>query len=147
MLYVIGLGLCDENDITVRGLEASTQASKGTSRSTLISYRQSGHPPGSTSKPTLVSSWFKRNVWQVDPPTSPETDTLTVFDAKEAFYGKPVILADRDMVETDSDAILRDADTQDVAFLVVGDPFGYVWVCLFLSSLTRRRARQRDNPY
>lgn len=30
------------------------------------------------------------------------------------------------MVETDSDAILHDADKQDVAFLVVGDPFGYV---------------------
>jgi len=42
----------------------------------------------------------------------------------EAFYSKPIIIADRDMVETDSDAILHDADKQDVAFLVVGDPFG-----------------------
>ena len=25
MLYVIGLGLCDEKDITVRGMEASTR--------------------------------------------------------------------------------------------------------------------------
>lgn len=30
------------------------------------------------------------------------------------------------MVEADSDAILHDADKQDVSFLVVGDPFGYV---------------------
>ena len=30
------------------------------------------------------------------------------------------------MVEADSDASLHNADTQDVAFLVVGDPSGYV---------------------
>jgi diphthine synthase len=30
------------------------------------------------------------------------------------------------MVESNSDEILRDADKVDVAFLVVGDPFGYV---------------------
>lgn len=29
------------------------------------------------------------------------------------------------MVESDSDSILADADKVDVAFLVVGDPFGY----------------------
>ena len=29
------------------------------------------------------------------------------------------------MVESSSDDILSDADTTDVAFLVVGDPFGY----------------------
>lgn len=42
----------------------------------------------------------------------------------EEYYGKPVILADRELVEGGSDEILRDSDTQDVAFLVVGDPFG-----------------------
>lgn len=30
------------------------------------------------------------------------------------------------MVESNSDEILDGADTKDVAFLVVGDPFGYV---------------------
>ena len=30
------------------------------------------------------------------------------------------------MVETESDEILRDADKENVALLVVGDPFGYV---------------------
>jgi hypothetical protein len=30
------------------------------------------------------------------------------------------------MVESSSDDILKDADKVDVAFLVVGDPFGYV---------------------
>ena len=44
--------------------------------------------------------------------------------SKEEFYGKELILADRDMVETESDEILRDADKEDVALLVVGDPFG-----------------------
>ena len=44
---------------------------------------------------------------------------------KEAFYEKKLILADRDMVETESDEILRNADTEDVSLLVVGDPYGY----------------------
>jgi diphthine synthase len=43
---------------------------------------------------------------------------------KEEFYGKSLIVADRDMVETESDEILRGADKEDVAFLVVGDPLG-----------------------
>lgn len=43
---------------------------------------------------------------------------------KEEFYGKSVILADRETVELESDEILRDADKEDVSFLVVGDPFG-----------------------
>jgi diphthamide biosynthesis methyltransferase len=30
------------------------------------------------------------------------------------------------MVESSSDSILADADTKDIAFLVVGDPFGYI---------------------
>lgn len=41
----------------------------------------------------------------------------------EAFYGKPVIIADRHMVERDAADIMKDADTIDVAFLVVGDAF------------------------
>ena len=44
---------------------------------------------------------------------------------KEEFYGRSVILADREMVELQSDEILRDADRDDVSLLVVGDPFGY----------------------
>ena len=43
---------------------------------------------------------------------------------KEAFYGRPVILADREMVELESDVILKNADSEDVSLLVVGDPFG-----------------------
>lgn len=42
----------------------------------------------------------------------------------EEFYGRKVELADRELVESNSDSILEGADTGDVAFLVVGDPFG-----------------------
>ncbi|EKM53640.1 uncharacterized protein PHACADRAFT_125502 [Phanerochaete carnosa HHB-10118-sp] len=87
MFYIIGLGLCDEKDITVKGLEAV----KGCSRVYLEAY----------------------------------TSILMIQkDRLEEFYGKELILADRDMVETESDEILKDADKEDVAMLVVGDPFG-----------------------
>ncbi|KAI0941452.1 diphthine synthase, variant 5 [Taiwanofungus camphoratus] len=87
MFYLIGLGLCDERDITVRGLEIV----KGSSRVYLEAY----------------------------------TSILMVQkDRLEAFYGKELIFADRDMVETESDEILRDADKDDVSLLVVGDPYG-----------------------
>ena len=52
-------------------------------------------------------------------------DLISWPGVKESFYGREIILADRDMVETASDEILADANTSDVAFLVVGDPFGY----------------------
>lgn len=38
------------------------------------------------------------------------------------FYGKEVIPAYRETVELESDEILRDADKENVAFLVAGDP-------------------------
>jgi len=46
------------------------------------------------------------------------------FNIQEEFYGKELILADRETVEQEADSILKDADVCDVAFLVVGDPFG-----------------------
>lgn len=45
-------------------------------------------------------------------------------DRLSEFYGKQVVVADRDMVELEADKILDGADTVDVAFLVVGDPYG-----------------------
>lgn len=42
----------------------------------------------------------------------------------EEFYGREIIPADRDLVEQGADQILDAAATEDVAFLVVGDPFG-----------------------
>ncbi|RUP48190.1 diphthine synthase [Jimgerdemannia flammicorona] len=87
MLYVVGLGLSDEKDITVKGLEAVTSCE----RVYLEAY----------------------------------TSILMVDKEKlEHYYKKPVIVADREMVESDSDAILANAGKVNVAFLVVGDPYG-----------------------
>ncbi|XP_060088265.1 diphthine methyl ester synthase isoform X2 [Heteronotia binoei] len=87
MLYLIGLGLGDAKDITVRGLEVVQQCS----RVYLEAY----------------------------------TSVLTVGkEALEQFYGKELILADRETVEQNADTVLKDAHQCDVAFLVVGDPFG-----------------------
>ncbi|CAG8481608.1 3336_t:CDS:2 [Acaulospora morrowiae] len=87
MLYIIGLGLSDETDVTVKGL----QAIKSCERVYLEAY----------------------------------TSVLMVSKEKlEEFYGRELILADREKVESQSDEILLNADTLNVAFLVVGDPFG-----------------------
>jgi diphthine synthase len=43
---------------------------------------------------------------------------------QSAFYGKEIITADREKVEQGADEILERAKETDVAFLVVGDPFG-----------------------
>lgn len=47
-----------------------------------------------------------------------------VSTGQEKLYGKPVSLADREIVEEKADEILSEARESDVAFLVVGDPFG-----------------------
>jgi len=88
MLYLIGLGLSYESDITVRGLETV----KKCKRVYLEAYT------------SILMAANKESL--------------------ESFYGREVILADRELVETGSDDILKDADTEDIAFLVVGDPFG-----------------------
>ncbi|KAK4033819.1 tetrapyrrole methylase [Parachaetomium inaequale] len=87
MLYLVGLGLSDETDITVKGLEVVKKAS----RVYLEAY----------------------------------TSILLVDQSVlESYYGRSIVVADREMVESNSDEILRDAQNVDVAFLVVGDPFG-----------------------
>eukprot|EP00211_Chloroparvula_japonica_P017105 CAMPEP_0119135010 /NCGR_PEP_ID=MMETSP1310-20130426/18442_1 /TAXON_ID=464262 /ORGANISM="Genus nov. species nov., Strain RCC2339" /LENGTH=279 /DNA_ID=CAMNT_0007125857 /DNA_START=22 /DNA_END=861 /DNA_ORIENTATION=- len=88
MLYLIGLGLGDHKDITVRGLEAVKSADR-----------------------VLLEHYT--SILGVD------------HEQLEEFYGKKVILADRDIVESQADAeILDPAKNEVVAFLVVGDPFG-----------------------
>ncbi|XP_055527620.1 diphthine methyl ester synthase [Wyeomyia smithii] len=87
MFYVIGLGLGDPKDITVKGLEILQRCQ----RVYLESY----------------------------------TSILTCGQEKlEEFYGRKLILADRELVEQGADVILFNAGEEDVAFLVVGDPFG-----------------------
>jgi diphthine synthase len=87
MLFIIGLGLADEKDITVKGLEAI----KSSTRVYLEAYT-----------------------------------SILMVDSKrlEEFYGKQITIADREMVESQADAILLNADTENISFLVVGDPFG-----------------------
>ncbi|XP_013415188.1 diphthine methyl ester synthase [Lingula anatina] len=87
MFYLVGLGLGDAKDITVKGLEIVRKAR----RVYLEAY----------------------------------TSILTIGKNElEKFYGREIILADREMVEQQSDEIFKDSETEDIAFLVVGDPFG-----------------------
>ncbi|KAF9618459.1 hypothetical protein IFM89_001182 [Coptis chinensis] len=92
MLYVIGLGLGDERDITLRGLEAVKKCDKV--------YMEA--------YTSLLSFGLSSN----------GLSTL------EDLYGKPITIADREMVEEGADIFLSEARHSNVAFLVVGDPFG-----------------------
>lgn len=87
-LYLIGIGLNDEKDITVRGLETIKRCDS-----------------------VYLECYTSKLNCDVK--------------ALETLYGKPVILADRDMVENNpEETILKDAAEKDTAFLVVGDIFG-----------------------
>ncbi|KAI8003813.1 putative diphthine methyl ester synthase [Camellia lanceoleosa] len=92
MLYIIGLGLGDEKDITLRGLEAVKRCNKVymEAYTSLLSFGLS-------------------------------SDGLSTL---EALFGKVITIADRETVEERADEILSEARVSDVAFLVVGDPFG-----------------------
>ncbi|XP_007169576.1 diphthine methyl ester synthase isoform X1 [Balaenoptera acutorostrata] len=103
MLYMIGLGLGDAKDITVKGLEVVRRCS----RVYLEAY---------TSVLTVgkeVLSYYIQG-----------QDLGLSSTSQEEFYGRKLILADREEVEQEANNILKDADISDVAFLVVGDPFG-----------------------
>lgn len=87
MLYLIGLGLADEKDITIRGVEALKKCGK-----------------------IYLEAY---------------TSILTV--GKERFeeaYGVKIEIADREMVEAGFDEVLATGCEENVALLVVGDPFG-----------------------
>jgi diphthine synthase len=85
-LYLIGLGLSDQKDITVKGLEIIKQCD--------LIYLENY---------TSLLQCTKEDL--------------------EQFYGKKIILADRNASEQGSDDIVMQAKDKDVAFLVVGDPF------------------------
>ena len=88
MLYMIGLGLNDEKDVSVKGLEAVKKCD--------FIYLEFYTSKLSCSKEEL-----------------------------ERFYGKEIILADRDLVEKQVEqTILEQAVDKNVAFLVIGDVFG-----------------------
>lgn len=86
MFVLIGIGLGDESDITLKGLEAVQKAD--------IVYLEA-----------YTSYLINSSAEQL---------------SKK--YGKNVTVADREMVE--SGEILSEADSKNVAFLVVGDVFG-----------------------
>ncbi|XP_028159577.1 diphthine methyl ester synthase [Ostrinia furnacalis] len=87
MFYLIGLGLGDAKDITVKGLEIVKKCDK-----------------------VYLEAY---------------TSILTVGkEYLEDFYGRPLILADREMCESYIDDILKDAQEKEIALLVVGDPLG-----------------------
>ena len=84
-LYLIGIGLSTEKDITVRGLEIVKKCDKVY----LESY-------------TSLLQCSKEDL--------------------EKFYGKEIILADRETTEQGDEKIITEAKEKDVAFLIVGDP-------------------------
>ena len=86
VLYMIGLGLSDEKDITVKGLEAVKR-----------------------SKKVYLEHY---------------TAILMIDQQKlEAYYEREVTLADREFVESGCEEMIELAKTEEVCFLVVGDPF------------------------
>ena len=95
-LYLIGLGINNEKDISINGLEA-------------------------VKKCDFI---YLENY----------TSILNVpVENLEKFYNKKIILADRKLVETNSDEVLSKATQNNVAFLVVGDVFSATTHCdLFL---------------
>lgn len=86
-LYLIGLGLGDEKDITVKGLEAVKQCD--------IIYLEN------------YTSILECDVKKL-----------------ESLYGKKVILANREKVEKEAENIVGEAETKEVALLIIGDVFG-----------------------
>ena len=87
VLYLIGLGLCNEKDITVKGLEYIKQSD-------------------------YIYMEFYTSILGIDS------------TKLEEYYGKKIILADREMIEIGFDKeILEKAKSSKVSLLVVGDPF------------------------
>ena len=64
------------------------------------------------------------SVLKTQPAVSHFDVLISYLNFQEEFYGRKLILADREEVEQEADNIFKDADVSDVAFLVVGDPFG-----------------------
>ncbi|MFA6462103.1 MAG: diphthine synthase [Candidatus Woesearchaeota archaeon] len=101
-LYLIGLGLSTEKDISVKGLEIVRTCDKV--------YLEN------------YTSLLQCSVYDL-----------------EKFYGKKITLADREKTEQGEDQIIEEAKTQEVAFLVVGDPFSATThIEMFKQALTKK---------
>lgn len=126
MFYLIGLGLADVKDVTVKGLEII----KKCSRVYLEAYT------------SILSCGQAALVGLLDSQRHPEDLTTYLTSFQEEFYGRELIIADREMVESFSDTILDKADVEDVALLVIGDPFGATTHTDFIL-----RAKEKNVPY
>lgn len=110
VLYLIGLGLGDAKDISVRGLEIVRQCDLvfleaytsifwlGNADATRASTGEDGVDDDNTSPVDKVEQQLQE------------------------FYGRPIQLADRDFVESRAEEIYEPALHKNVAMLVVGDP-------------------------
>ncbi len=85
-LYLIGIGLADEKDITVKGLEIVKRCDKV--------YLEN------------YTSLLQCSVNEL-----------------EKFYGKKIILADREKAEQGDEKIVEEARSKEIAFLIIGDSF------------------------
>lgn len=85
-LYLIGLGLGDEKDISIKGLEAVKQCTK----------------------------LYLENYTSILQCSVKELERL---------YGKKVMVAGREFCEQGADKLIQEAKKQDIALLIVGDPF------------------------
>lgn len=96
MLYIVGMGLGGERGVTVRGLDAVRRCARiyMEARTALLTFGVDGDPSSRLTK-------------------------------LENLYGNAVTIAGREIVEGESgDQILCEATGADIAFLVVGHPFG-----------------------
>lgn len=116
MLYIIGLGLGDAEDITCNGLSAVR----------------------------------KSDLVYLEHYTSILGGGVEYVKELESFYAKSIILADRTMVEQDSDKIIESARDKIVSFLVVGDPFGNIQLSFSYINLSNKGAynlKRRHNSH
>ena len=82
---------------------------------------------GSLSTPILSSGrhlFEQMPAWLVRRAVAHRRRRSLVCCVQEKLYGKGITVADREMVEERVDQVLLEAADADVAFLVVGDPFG-----------------------
>ena len=104
MLYFIGLGLGDAEDITVRGLKIVKSAKEV--------YLEAYTSVLTIGKEALVCLLFFYAIILIQP-----IITFVIFYFQEEYYGRGVIIADREFVEQKSDEMIELAKNNDVAFL------------------------------
>lgn len=127
MFYLIGLGLGDEKDITIKGLEAikSCELVYLESYTSLLGFLDWGQiDDANAAHEESMTTLFESN-----------PGFSNALQKMEAFYGKKLLLADRLMIESaahpslslmgPSQALpLEMAKEKNIALLVVGDPLG-----------------------